>query len=59
MTSVIPFMAVVGKREIEQNTVAVRVRGAKQKQEIMSVDALEERLLKQIRERSLRLDGSG
>jgi threonyl-tRNA synthetase len=51
----VPFMAVVGKREVEQGTVAVRVRGAGKKQEVMSVDAFEARLTELIRARSLEL----
>ena len=49
----VPYMAVVGKREVENGTVAVRVRGTGKKQEIMPVDAFVERVLRQIRERSL------
>ncbi|MCH7775388.1 MAG: threonine--tRNA ligase [Gemmatimonadetes bacterium] len=49
----VPYMAVVGKREVENGTVAVRVRGTGKKQEIMPVDAFVERVLNQIRERSL------
>jgi threonyl-tRNA synthetase len=51
----VPFMAVVGKREVEQGTVAVRVRGAGKKQEVMPVDAFEARLTELIRARSLEL----
>jgi threonyl-tRNA synthetase len=46
-------MAVVGKREVEDGTVAVRVRGAGKKQEIMPVDEFEARVLEQIKTRSL------
>ncbi|MCZ6917838.1 MAG: threonine--tRNA ligase [Gemmatimonadetes bacterium] len=49
----VPYMAVVGKREVEDGTVAVRVRGAGKKQEVMPVEAFAERLHQQIRERSL------
>ena len=49
----VPYMAVVGKREIEEGTVAVRVRGAGKKQQVMSVDDFEARLLGQINSRSL------
>jgi len=49
----VPYMAVVGKREVENGTVAVRVRGTGKKQEIMPVDAFVECVLRQIRERSL------
>ena len=33
----IPYMAVVGKREAEADSIALRVRGAGKKQEIMTV----------------------
>ncbi len=49
----VPYMAVVGKREVEDGTVAVRVRGAGKKQQVMSVDEFEARVLGQISERSL------
>ena len=49
----VPYMAVVGKREVEDGTVAVRIRGAGKKQEVMPVAAFAERVLEQIRERSL------
>ena len=35
----VPYMAVVGQREAEAGTVAVRVRGAGNKQEVMPVEA--------------------
>ncbi|MDH3477915.1 MAG: threonine--tRNA ligase [Gemmatimonadota bacterium] len=49
----VPFMAVVGKREVADGTVAVRARGATKKQEVIPVDGFEERLLEQIRTRAL------
>ena len=49
----VPFMAIVGKREAENGTVAVRVRGAGKKQEVMPVAAFLERVRQQIRERSI------
>ncbi len=49
----VPYMAVVGKREVEDGTVAVRVRGTGKKQEIMPVDGFVERVVTQIREHSL------
>jgi len=52
----VPYMAVVGKREVEQGTLAVRVRGAGKKQTVMSVDEFENKVLQQIRERSLTLE---
>ena len=52
----VPYMAVVGRREVEQGSVAVRVRGAGKKQTIMPVDEFEQRVLRQVRERSLGLE---
>ena len=49
----VPFMAIVGKREAENGTVALRVRGTGKKQEVMPVEAFLDRVLQQIRERSL------
>ncbi len=49
----VPYMAVVGKREVENGTVAVRVRGGGKKQEILSVADFAERVLANIREKSI------
>ncbi|HYC51067.1 MAG TPA: threonine--tRNA ligase [Gemmatimonadaceae bacterium] len=49
----VPYMAVVGKREAESNQVAVRVRGAGKKQEIVSVDEFVRRLSEEARSRAL------
>jgi threonyl-tRNA synthetase len=49
----VPYMAVVGKREAEAGTVAVRVRGAGKKQEVVSVDDFLTRLEEEIRTRRL------
>ena len=49
----VPFMAIVGKREAEGGTVAVRVRGAGEKQDVMPVEDFIERVQEQIRTRSL------
>ncbi len=51
----VPYMAVIGAREVEQGTAAVRTRGAGTKQDIIPVDQLLERLKKEIREKSLAL----
>jgi len=48
-----PYVAVVGQREADAGTVAVRVRGAGNKQEVMPVDALIDRLLQEVRSRAL------
>ena len=49
----VPYMAVVGKREAADGTVAVRIRGAGKKQDVIAVDAFVDRVLHQVRERSL------
>jgi threonyl-tRNA synthetase len=49
----VPFMAVVGKREIDDGTVAVRARGAGRKQEVMPVGEFEEKVVAMIRSRAL------
>ncbi|MGH7522977.1 MAG: His/Gly/Thr/Pro-type tRNA ligase C-terminal domain-containing protein, partial [Gemmatimonadales bacterium] len=51
----VPYMAVVGQREAEAGTVAVRVRGAGNKQEIVSVDNFAARLVAGVKNRSLKL----
>jgi len=49
----VPYMAVVGKREVDDGTVAVRVRGAGKKQQVMPVAEFQARVLDQIEKRSL------
>jgi threonyl-tRNA synthetase len=49
----VPYMAVVGKREAEQGTVALRVRGAGRKQEVVPVEELIERLRREATTRAL------
>jgi threonyl-tRNA synthetase len=49
----VPYMAVVGQREAEAGTLALRVRGAGNKQEVMAVDAFVARVTEQVRTRSL------
>jgi threonyl-tRNA synthetase len=49
----VPYMAVVGKREAEAGTVAVRARGAGKKQEIVSVGDFVDRLRVEIASRAL------
>ncbi len=49
----VPYMAVVGKREVADGTVAVRVRGAGKKQEVMPVEAFLTRLRDEIAGRAL------
>ncbi|WP_420634836.1 threonine--tRNA ligase [Candidatus Palauibacter sp.] len=49
----IPYLLVVGDREIEAGTVAVRARGAKRKQEVVLLDAFVTRVQDRIDTRSL------
>jgi threonyl-tRNA synthetase len=49
----IPYMAVVGQREAESDSMALRVRGAGKKQEVMPVSAFLERILEEVRSRSM------
>jgi threonyl-tRNA synthetase len=49
----VPYMAVVGQRELEQGTVAVRVRGAGKKQEIVPVEQFIARVKSEITARAL------
>ncbi len=49
----IPYMAVVGKREAEGGTIALRVRGTGKKQEIVAVDSFIDRVKSEIASRAL------
>jgi threonyl-tRNA synthetase len=49
----VPYMAVVGQREAEADTVAVRIRGAGNKQEIVPVEEFIGRIVEQIGSRAL------
>ena len=49
----IPYMAVIGEREAEAGTVAVRKRRAGKKQEVMDREAFVEMLLEEVRSRAL------
>jgi threonyl-tRNA synthetase len=55
----VPYMAVCGKREAEAGQVAIRVRGAGKKQEIVSVADFQARLLEEIRTRALTPSSAG
>jgi threonyl-tRNA synthetase len=52
-TQKVPYMAVVGKREAENGSVAVRRQGAGQKQEVIALDEFVGRLTEQIRTKAL------
>jgi len=49
----VPYMAVIGQRELESGSVAVRVRGAGKKQEIIALDAFVARVTDEVRSRAL------
>jgi threonyl-tRNA synthetase len=51
----VPYVLVVGDRELEAGTVAVRARGAEKKQEVMPLEAFVERARSVIDARSLEL----
>jgi threonyl-tRNA synthetase len=53
----VPYMAVVGEREAEAGTVAVRKRGEGKKQEIMSREEFKALLLEEARSRSFGPEG--
>jgi threonyl-tRNA synthetase len=48
----VPYMAIVGEREAAAGTVAVRKRGAGNKQDVMGREEFVARLVREIRERS-------
>jgi threonyl-tRNA synthetase len=50
----VPYMAVIGEREAEAGTVAVRKRGAGKKQEVMPREDFAQALLEEVRSRALR-----
>jgi len=54
----IPYMCVIGKREIEEGTVAVRRRGAGRKQEVLGRATFSAQLVEEIRTRVLDGDGA-
>jgi threonyl-tRNA synthetase len=49
----IPYMAVVGQREAESDSVALRVRGAGRKQDVLTVQAFLDRVTSEVRARAL------
>ena len=49
----VPYMCVIGRREAEENTVALRIRGAGKKQDILPVDDFLARVTEEIRTRAL------
>jgi threonyl-tRNA synthetase len=49
----VPYMAVIGQREAESDSLALRVRGAGKKQEVMPVASFLERVGNEVRTRAL------
>jgi threonyl-tRNA synthetase len=49
----VPYMAVIGQREAESDSLALRVRGAGKKQEVMPVAAFLDRIGEEVRSRAL------
>ncbi|HWN19778.1 MAG TPA: threonine--tRNA ligase [Gemmatimonadales bacterium] len=49
----VPYMAVIGQREADSDSLALRVRGVGKKQEVMTVAAFMERLGEEVRTRSM------
>jgi threonyl-tRNA synthetase len=49
----VPYMAVVGQREADSDTLALRVRGAGKKQEVMGVPEFLSRIGEEVRARSM------
>jgi threonyl-tRNA synthetase len=47
----VPYMAVLGQREVESDSLALRVRGAGKKQEVIPVGAFIERVTEEVRTR--------
>jgi len=47
----IPYLLVVGEKEAEENTVAVRQRGKEQKQQIMKVEEFIEKIVEEVKKR--------
>ena len=49
----VPYMAVIGQREAESDSLALRVRGAGKKQEVMPVEAFLARVREEVRTKAL------
>jgi threonyl-tRNA synthetase len=49
----VPYMAVVGQREAESDSLALRARGVGKKQEVMSVDSFLTRINEEVRTRAM------
>ncbi len=49
----VPYMAVVGQREAESDSLALRIRGAGRKQEVVKVEEFVARVAREVQDRSL------
>jgi threonyl-tRNA synthetase len=49
----VPYMAVIGRREADSGTVALRMRGAGKKQDVVAVDDFVARVVREKKERAL------
>jgi threonyl-tRNA synthetase len=49
----VPYMAVIGQREAESDSLALRVRGAGKKQEVLTLGAFMDRLREEVRSRAI------
>jgi threonyl-tRNA synthetase len=49
----VPYMAVVGQREADSDSLALRVRGAGKKQEVIGVEAFLNRVAEEVRSRAM------
>jgi threonyl-tRNA synthetase len=49
----VPYMAVVGQREADSDSLALRVRGAGKKQEVLTADDFLRRILDEVQTRAL------
>jgi threonyl-tRNA synthetase len=54
-THKVPYMAVVGQREVEADSLAIRIRGTGKKQDVVTVDDFIARVAEQVRSRALEL----
>ncbi|HEX6091116.1 MAG TPA: threonine--tRNA ligase [Gemmatimonadales bacterium] len=54
-THKVPYMAVVGQREVEADSLAIRIRGTGKKQDVVKVDDFIARVAEQVRNRTLEL----
>jgi threonyl-tRNA synthetase len=54
-TQKVPYMAVIGQREVEADSMAIRIRGTGKKQDVVRVDEFIVRIAEQVRSHALEL----